>query len=209
MNPPFPLLALCLFGLLAALWPTPAFCQAQKPQLVVQIGHTDDVRSVAFSRDDKLLASGSWDNTIKIWDVAIGELLRTFSGHDKAVMSVAFSPDRDSKTLASGSLDDTIRIWDVATGEKMHTIYAGEAVTSVAFSPDGTTLAGDSLVGTIGAWDVVTYKKSQTNSEHTDALSQVAFSRDGKIRVVGGNDAQHHTLWDTASGQKLPIQLSL
>jgi parallel beta-helix repeat protein len=66
---------------------------------------------LAFSPDGKILASGSWDNTIKLWDVATGTLLRTLQGHTSSVYSVAFSPD--GKILASGSLDGTILLWDV------------------------------------------------------------------------------------------------
>jgi parallel beta-helix repeat protein len=75
-------------------------------------GHTSYVLSVAFSPDGKVLASGSGDTTIKLWDVATGTLLRTLQGHTDFVFSVAFSPD--GKILASGSVDETILLWDVA-----------------------------------------------------------------------------------------------
>ncbi|HRS14606.1 MAG TPA: WD40 repeat domain-containing protein, partial [Candidatus Bipolaricaulis sp.] len=69
------------------------------------------VRSVAFSPDGTVLASGSDDGTIKLWDVTSGTGLRTLTGHTYPVNSVAFSPD--GKTLASGSNDGTVLLWDV------------------------------------------------------------------------------------------------
>ncbi len=70
------------------------------------------VCSVAFNLDGKILASGSRDNTIKLWDVTSGKNIATLKGHSDAVYSVAFS--RDGKTLASASEDKTIGLWDVA-----------------------------------------------------------------------------------------------
>ncbi|MDH6104620.1 trypsin-like peptidase domain-containing protein, partial [Anabaenopsis tanganyikae CS-531] len=80
-------------------------------------GHSSFVDSVAFSPDGKTLASGSWDDTIKLWDVATGRSIATLTGHSGSVNSVAFSPDSlrgaaIGKTLASGSRDNTIKLWD-------------------------------------------------------------------------------------------------
>jgi WD40 repeat protein len=82
------------------------------------------------------LASGSYDKTIKLWEVASGREVRTLSGHTWDVTSVAFSPD--GRLLASGSYDNTIKLWDVASGREVRTLSGHtEGVTSVAFSPDG------------------------------------------------------------------------
>ena len=77
------------------------------PHIVLE-GHTDDINSVAFSPDGQTLASGSGDDTIRLWNTNTGELIETFEGHTARVTSVAFSPD--GQTLASGSGDDTIRL---------------------------------------------------------------------------------------------------
>ena len=82
-------------------------------------GHTDtvySVYSVAFSPDGKTLASGSFDKSIKLWNMASGKNTATLKGHTDAVISVAFSPD--GKTLASGSQDKSIRLWDLAPVKK-------------------------------------------------------------------------------------------
>ena len=74
-------------------------------------GHSSSVWSVAFSPDGKTLASGSWDNSIIIWDLATGKKKLTLTGHSSNVRSVAFSPN--GKSLASGSNDNSIIIWDL------------------------------------------------------------------------------------------------
>jgi len=79
----------------------------------VRIEYPAPVYSVAFSPDGQTLALGSWDNAVRLWQVA-NALMRTLEGHTDRVMSVAFSPD--GKTLASGSDDKTVRLWRVADG---------------------------------------------------------------------------------------------
>jgi energy-coupling factor transporter ATP-binding protein EcfA2 len=113
-------------------------------------GHSEYVVSVAFSPDGKTLASGSWDNTVRLWDLATQQPLgEPFVGHSESVISVAFSPD--GKTLASGSHDNTVRLWDLATRQALGEPLVGhsESVVSVAFSPDGKTLASGSRDNTV------------------------------------------------------------
>jgi uncharacterized caspase-like protein len=101
----------------------------------VQTGHSDPVYSVAFSADGKTLASGSWDNTIKLWELATGRELRTLTGHSSWVRSVAFSAD--GKTLASGSLDKTIKLWRVAGGELLASLIALDKTDWAVVAPEG------------------------------------------------------------------------
>ncbi len=79
-------------------------------------GHTDAINSVAFRPDGKILASGSDDRSIRLWDVATGTIVRPLMGHTDKVCSVAFSPD--GKTLASGSSDGTIKLWELSAFKK-------------------------------------------------------------------------------------------
>ncbi|GJN78789.1 hypothetical protein PLIIFM63780_002298 [Purpureocillium lilacinum] len=117
--------------------------------------------SVAFSPDSTLVASGSDDETIRLWRVATGECVQTLEGHDGWVRSVAFSPD--STLVASGSGDETIRLWRVATGECVQTLEGhGGWVNSVAFSPDSTLVASGSDDKTIRLWRVATGECVQT-----------------------------------------------
>ena len=118
-------------------------------------GHDNLVISVNFSPDGKTLVSGSWDKTIKLWNVETGKEIRTLKGHDELVRSVNFSPD--GKTLVSGSLDKTIKLWNVETGEEIRTLKGHDSyLSSVNFSPDGKTLVSGSDDNTIKLWNLGT-----------------------------------------------------
>ena len=82
-------------------------------------GHSDDVTSVSFSPDGQWIASGSRDNTVKVWSVESGECVTTLEGHSSDVRSVSFSPD--GQWIASGSVDNTVKVWSVESGECVFT----------------------------------------------------------------------------------------
>jgi predicted NACHT family NTPase len=97
---------------------------------------------VVFSPDGQTVASGSADNTVRLWDAATGELVETLDTHSASVNTVAFSPD--GTILAAGSNDNTIKLWYLGKDREPESLSTDAAVSSVTFSPDGNTLAAGS-----------------------------------------------------------------
>ena len=114
-------------------------------------GHTNLVRSVAFSHNGRFIVSGASDKTVRIWNRVTCETTYMLTGHEAAVMSVAIS--RDDKFVVSGSRDRTVRMWDTATGELLHELKGHRGrVESVAVSPDCQHVASVSRAGELWIW---------------------------------------------------------
>ncbi|RHZ61915.1 mitochondrial 37S ribosomal protein uS2m [Aspergillus thermomutatus] len=140
-------------------------------------GHSGSVGVIAFSLDSKMLASGSIDKTVKLWDATTGTLLQTLDGHLDFIWTITFSPDR--WFLVSGSNDGTIKLWDTSTGTLQHTLdgHLG-AVRAVAFSPDCQLLASGSIDNTVKIWDPVTGALKQ-NLSVEGVVTDMEFSNRG------------------------------
>ena len=170
-----------------------------KIEIVPTMPHTSAITSVAFSPDGRRLLSGSKDNTLKLWDAATGQLIRTFVGHSNAVWSVAFSPD--GTRLLSGSADNTLRLWDAATGQLLRSFEGHSGwVLSVAFSPDGTRVASSSSDKTLKLWDGATGGIIRSFEGQSGGSRSVAFSPDG-MHLLSANGERTLKLWDIATGQ--------
>ncbi len=177
--------------------------KSYKPELVIQTGHTGAVLPVAFSPDGKILASGSTDYKIILWNTESGRQIRTLEGHDHVVESVAFSPG--GKTLASGSRNNgninKIKLWNVETGQEIKSLEGhSSSVNAVIFSRDGKNLVSGSDDSTIKIWNIESGQPIKSLEGHIGPVESVVFSPDGKSLFSAGED-KTIKIWDVESGQ--------
>eukprot|EP00013_Stygamoeba_regulata_P004027 CAMPEP_0177637216 /NCGR_PEP_ID=MMETSP0447-20121125/4855_1 /TAXON_ID=0 /ORGANISM="Stygamoeba regulata, Strain BSH-02190019" /LENGTH=324 /DNA_ID=CAMNT_0019139133 /DNA_START=71 /DNA_END=1045 /DNA_ORIENTATION=+ len=166
-------------------------------------GHSHFVQDVVISSDGQFALSGSWDHTLRLWDLNAGTTTRRFVGHTKDVLSVAFSAD--NRQIVSGSRDKSIKLWNTL-GECKYSIddAHSEWVSCVRFSPNTTTplivsCGWDKLVKT---WSLSNLKLKNTLVGHTGNLNTVTVSPDGSLCASGGKDGTA-MLWDLGQGKNL------
>ncbi len=163
------------------------------------------INSVTFSPDGSRIVTGSDDCTLKVWNVATGDLcLGPLTGHTDEVWSVAFSHDGTSTCIASGSKDRTIRIWDASTGESRRGPLIGHisAVFCVAFSADGHYLASGAGDETIRLWDVTQGFTEITTVTLGSSVRSLSFSPTNNC-LVQVSETEHF-----ASGASAPATSS-
>ena len=156
-------------------------------------GHTLPVFPVAYSAQAKLAATGSHDQSIRLWNLESGKEVRQLTGHSgKGDLLVCFSPDGKHLVSTGGAVvqrgDATLRIWDVETGKELKRINDANAYC-VAFSPDGKRIvSGSYLDKTVRVWDMATGKELRKYEGHTGPVVGVAFFPDGKRIVSASHD---------------------
>ena len=167
-------------------------------------GHSHFVSDVVISSDGQFALSGSWDGTLRLWEINSGKTTRRFVGHSKDVLSVAFSTD--NRQIVSGSRDKTVKLWNTL-GECKYTITDEghtEWVSCVRFSPSQAvpiivSAGWDRLVK---VWSLTNCKLRTNLVGHTGYLNTVTVSPDGSLCASGGKDGTA-MLWDLNEGKRL------
>jgi len=167
-------------------------------------GHAHFIQDIVISSDGQFALSGSWDATLRLWDLNYGTTTRRFIGHTKDVLSVAFSAD--NRQIVSGSRDKTIKLWNTL-GECKYTIDEQghtEWVSCVRFSPNiqNPIIVSAGWDKLVKVWNLSNCKLRTNLEGHTGYVNTVTVSPDGSLCASGGKDATAR-LWDLSEGKHL------
>lgn len=157
------------------------------------------VAAAALSPDGRLVATGSWDHSAKLWDAATGRAMRKLDGgHTGYINAVEFSPD--GRLLLTASDDGTARLWDIASGKPTGLVLRGHAgrITSASFSADGARILTTSGDKTARIWDTATGREVKVLTGHEWAVLCGRFSPDGQ-RVITGSEDDTARIWNLAA----------
>ncbi|KAG6241885.1 hypothetical protein E4U23_007058 [Claviceps purpurea] len=169
-------------------------------------GHHNYIHCLAFSPKGNVLASGSYDEAVFLWDVRAGRLMRSLPAHSDPVSGIDFC--RDGTLVASCSTDGLIRVWDASTGQCLRTLVHEDnpAVTNVCFSPNGRFVLAFNLDNCIRLWDYVTGTVKKTYQGHRNekyAIGGCFGVLDGEPFVASASEDGDIVLWDVRNKEVL------
>lgn len=167
-------------------------------------GHNHFVSDIAISSDGQFALSGSWDTTLRLWEISTGKCTRRFVGHTKDVLSVAFSSD--NRQIVSASRDRTVKLWNTL-GECKYTFLEGghtEWVSCVRFPPvqNAQVIVSAGWDKVVKVWSSSTFRLKNDLLGHTGYVNTVTVSPDGSLCASGGKDGVA-LLWDLSEGKRL------
>ncbi|HEY0801618.1 MAG TPA: AAA family ATPase [Steroidobacteraceae bacterium] len=181
--------------------------RASDAQIAVLSGHTDFLRTAAYSPDGSRIVTASLDKTARIWDAYTGAEIAVLRGHEDRVNSAVYSPD--GKYVLTSSSDRTARIWDARTGIQVAApLQHPDRVTAAVYSPEGARIATGSFDRRARIWDARTGALLLTLSGHDATLTSIAFSPDGK-RIATTSLDKTVRFWDCRTGAQLALRLEL
>src|SRR5439155_23972 len=159
-------------------------------------GHTNPVHPVLFADKDRLVVTGAWDNTIRVWEAATGKPTRTLKADQIGGIAVAATAGAPDGQAVAAAAKDGVHLYAAEAGKKLRTCGdAGRSVAALAFSPDGKTLAsaeGNAVRG----WDVADGKALDRGGDgHRGRITCAAFDPDSKLVATGSLDGSV-MLWD-------------
>ena len=155
--------------------------------------------SMAFSPRGDIIATGSVERVVKLWDIKSGDCLATLEGHEYPVLALAFSPDGDK--LVSGSGDTTLMIWDIENRAKdpLHHLKGhGFYVKTCDWDPQGNRIVSGSVDSNICEWDSNSGEMLHRHNEHRAAVNEILFTPDGS-RAASGSSDLHMIIWDSST----------
>ncbi|MCX5645228.1 MAG: NB-ARC domain-containing protein [Phycisphaerae bacterium] len=169
------------------------------PLLRTLRGHEEWVRAVAVTPDGRYAVSGADDDTLKVWDLALGKAVHTLHDHEGGVLAAAVTGD--ARYAVSGSRGRTLTVWDLASGKVVHTLRGHEGeVWAAAVTGDGRFAVSASGDQTLKVWDLASGKAVHTLRGHENRVWAVAVTGDGRF-AVSGSDDRTLKVWDLASGK--------
>lgn len=164
-------------------------------------GHAGSVNAVAVIPGSTRVVSGSYDRTLKIWDIESGEEPQTLTGHRDIIHAVAVTPD--GRTIVSGSNDKTVRVWSVESGRMLRTFKGHESdVNAVAVFPDGRRFVSASYDGALKIWEIGSANPPRSLQGHSDVIKAVAITPDGR-RIISGDQDGTLAVWDSETGIRI------